>query len=476
MEFDNEVKKLEEIKSTYKDLTHEYEIKIQNAIKEHKKNPLLYSSLIDQYNNKLAMLKKTINNPFFGRIDFQNNNDENLICYISKVGVLDEDGNAITVDWRAPISTLYYDSDVGKAQFTSPAGLEKGILNLKRQYSIENGKLINFQDVNTISNDELLKPFLENNIDKRLKNIVSTIQGEQNAIIRKPLNENNIIQGAAGSGKTTVALHRIAYLVYNEQKKYNEDAFLVIGPNSYFMKYISSVLPDLDVFNVSQYTFLDIVNNYLKEKINIIDQSEVLENVLEGMDISIIKFKSSLLYKDIVDEYINDFEESIVHGPIKLMNYTLFKEDVIEKFINKKSLSIVERINEFITCGQPVGHLLHADEEFHVELLVGQLLGARHGPESVGQVVVLDARMRLYGVVTAVVVGQQQSFGRDQLARAAAVEQHHGVFHRSLVDRIDVFGREAEAFCAHVVDALRNQAREPHALVGESRECEKCAE
>lgn len=162
MEFDKEVKKLEEIKNTFKALTHEYEIKIQNAIKEHKKNPLLYSSLIDQYNNKLTMLKKTINNPFFGRIDFQNSNDENLVCYISKVGVLDDAGNAITVDWRAPISTLYYDSDVGEAQFTSPAGLEEGILNLKRQYTIENGKLINFQDVNTISNDELLKPFLEN--------------------------------------------------------------------------------------------------------------------------------------------------------------------------------------------------------------------------------------------------------------------------------------------------------------------------
>lgn len=347
MEFDKETKKLEEIKNTFNDLTHEYEIKIQNAIKEHKKNPLLYSALIDQYNNKLTMLKKQINNPFFGRIDFKNDNAEEFICYISKVGVLDDAGNAITVDWRAPISALYYDSDVGCVQFTSPAGLEKGILKLKRQYTIEKGKLINFQDVNTISNDELLKPFLENNIDKRLKNIVSTIQSEQNAIIRKPLKENNIIQGAAGSGKTTVALHRIAYLVYNEQKKYNEDAFLVIGPNSYFMKYISSVLPDLDVFNVSQYTFLDIVNNYLKEKINIIDQSEILENVLDKMDTSIIKFKSSLLYKDIVEEYINDLEESIIHGPIKLMDYTLFKEDTIEKFINKKSLGIVERINEF---------------------------------------------------------------------------------------------------------------------------------
>ena len=347
MEFDKETKKLEEIKNTFNDLTHEYEIKIQNAIKEHKKNPLLYSALIDQYNNKLTMLKKQINNPFFGRIDFKNDNDEEWICYISKVGVLDDAGNAITVDWRAPISTLYYDSDVGSAQFTSPAGLEKGVLKLKRQYTIEKGNLINFQDVNTISNDELLKPFLENNIDKRLKNIVSTIQSEQNTIIRKPINENNIIQGTAGSGKTTVALHRIAYLVYNEQKRYNEDAFLIIGPNSYFMKYISSVLPDLDVFNVSQYTFLDIVNNYLKEKINIIDQSEILENVLDGMDTNIIKFKSSLLYKDILENYINNLEENIVHGPIKLMDYTLFKKDTLEKFINKKFLGIVERINEF---------------------------------------------------------------------------------------------------------------------------------
>lgn len=110
--------------------------------------------------------------------------------------------------------------------------------------------------------------------------------------------------------------------------------------------------------------------------------------------------------------------------------------------------------------------LFHADEEAYVELLVGQLFLARHGPEAVGQVVVFDTRMRLYGVVAAVVVGEQQPFGRNQFARAAAVEQHHGVLHRGFVDRVDVFGREAESFGAHVVDALRDEAREPHALVG----------
>ena len=113
-----------------------------------------------------------------------------------------------------------------------------------------------------------------------------------------------------------------------------------------------------------------------------------------------------------------------------------------------------------------VGDLFHADEEAYVELLVGQFLPARHGPEAVGQVVVFDARMRLYGVVAAVVVGEQHPFGRNQFARAAAVEQHHGILHRGFVDRVDVFGREAESFGAHVVDALRDEAREPHALVG----------
>ena len=119
---------------------------------------------------------------------------------------------------------------------------------------------------------------------------------------------------------------------------------------------------------------------------------------------------------------------------------------------------------------QAVGHLLHAHEEADVEPFVGQLFGPRHGPESVREVVVLDGRVALDGVVAAVVVGEQQPFGRDQLARAAAVEEHYGVLHRGLVDRIDVFGREAESFRAHVVDALRDEARKPHALVGQSRQ------
>ena len=118
--------------------------------------------------------------------------------------MIDYDHNIITVDWRAPIASLYYDSNVGSCQYEAPEGMIQGQLKLKRQYTIEKKKLIQFNDVDTVSNDELLKPYLDVSADVRLKNIVSTIQSEQNQIIREKLGQDMVIQGVAGSGKTTV--------------------------------------------------------------------------------------------------------------------------------------------------------------------------------------------------------------------------------------------------------------------------------
>jgi len=347
---EQERQKLIEIKNQYNELIKEYSERIKHIEVDYKDDPFLQASLLEQFHTKMNQLKKCIDNPFFGRIDFLHdgeNKDE--ICYIGKVGVLDDRGEPITVDWRAPISSLYYDSNVGPAEYLAPAGTMKGELKLKRQFDIEDGKISNLQDVNTVSNDELLKPYLSNNADNRLKNIVSTIQSEQNSIIRKKIQENNIIQGTAGSGKTTVALHRIAYLVYNMQKQYNQNQFIVIGPNAYFMDYISSVLPDLDVHTVTQYTFLDIVNNYLNEKIKIIDQNNRLENYLSNNTIDYnIKYKSSLIYKKALDKFIDDIKASIVHGPIKYDNLILFSESDINRYFDKNSLSVVEQIKEFM--------------------------------------------------------------------------------------------------------------------------------
>lgn len=344
-----EKRKLELIKKEFQELIDDYEQKVEYVKKEYKNDPFLQANLLSQFYTKLALIKKYINSPYFGRIDFQENGQDNKeICYIGKVGVFDKSGKIITVDWRAPISSLFYDSNIGPTEYLSPLGVIKGNLDLKRQFDIKNGELINFQDVNTVSDDELLKPYLSANADNRLKNIVATIQKEQNQIIRKYLNENLIVQGTAGSGKTTVALHRIAYLVYNEQKNYQENQFIVIGPNAYFMDYISSVLPDLDVNAVTQYTFLDVVNNFLNEKIKINEQNSRLEDILKGRKLSKnIKYKTSLKYKDAILKFVQNIESSILHGPIIYKGVELASEKEISNFLIKKNLGISERIKEF---------------------------------------------------------------------------------------------------------------------------------
>ena len=347
---EEERKKLAMIQQQYRDLISYYNEKIKTITRDYKNDPFMQANLLEQSTSKLQLLEKTINTPFFGRIDFLHEEDDaDTVCYIGKVGVLDHQGNPITVDWRAPISTLYYDSNIGYAEYCAPEGIVKGNLKLKRQFNIEGGKLKSFQDVDTVSNDELLKPYLSTSADNRLKNIVATIQSEQNAIIRKSLYANLIIQGTAGSGKTTVALHRTSYLIYNEQKNFKENQFIVIGPNAYFMDYISSVLPDLDVHSVTETTFLNIVNNYLGEKIKIMDQNARLEEILNGKQIDPqITFKSSLKYKKAIDLFMDHIEKDIIHGPITLRNMVLFTEDDMRRFFEKKSLGILQRMNEFI--------------------------------------------------------------------------------------------------------------------------------
>ena len=347
--FDLEQNKLQNIRKQYQELLIEYEAKIEKVKKDYKNDPFLQANLLEQFYTKLAQIQRHLQDPFFGRIDFTDSTSKlKDVCYIGKVGIIDDEGKIITVDWRAPIASLYYDSNVGPTSYDSPSGIIKGNLDLKRQFEIKNGELLSYQDVNTVSNDELLKPYLSVNADNRLKNIVATIQSEQNQIIRKELRENNIIQGTAGSGKTTVALHRIAYLIYNEQKKYNENQFIVIGPNAYFMDYISSVLPDLDVNTVTQYTFLDIVNNYLNEKIKIADQNSRLEDILKGNKVSKnISFKTTLKYKDAIEKFVENIEENIVHGPLTFRGIEILDEKAINNFLRKKNLGILERIKEF---------------------------------------------------------------------------------------------------------------------------------
>lgn len=339
---------LEETIKKYNEVIEDSKLKMKNLKKFYND----YDEMMDEkerLEHKINKITESKQSPYFARIDFKTDNKE--ICYIGKIGVSDYENNIITVDWRAPISTLYYDSNIGNSEYNSPSGKIKGELLLKRQYQIEKQKLISFQDVDTVSNDEILKPYLSVSADTRLKNIVSTIQSEQNRIIRYPL-KNLIIQGVAGSGKTTVALHRIAYLVYNNKDIIKPKDYMVIGPNKFFVKYISKILPDLDVNGVGEYTLEEILEIYTKEQYKIKGN---LDKIVEYEKIS--ELKTTLKMKKIIDNYIDKikiYPDNVLIENVEIISKNKIKQLIKEinettyKSLKQKQDRIILLINKYI--------------------------------------------------------------------------------------------------------------------------------
>lgn len=296
------------------------------------------NNLVQMYNNKEKNLRRAIEKPYFARIDFMEDNAQKEKIYIGKCSVINDNNEVLVADWRAPISSLYYDGRIGKISYTAPEGEIKGELLLKRLYEIENGKLISFSDIDITSNDELLRPYLSVTSDVRLKNIISTIQSEQNKIIRAKLSTPLIVQGVAGSGKTTVALHRIAYLIYEHANNLKPENFLIIAPNKFFLDYISDTLPDLGVDDVSQLTFEDFAQKIIGEKLKIENSNNKLADIInnskekDSIEQRVAKFKSSMQYREILDRYLENIEEEYLQdkdlrvGSIVILSNEKLKE------------------------------------------------------------------------------------------------------------------------------------------------------
>ncbi len=297
---------------------------------------------------RIKNLEFALDKPYFARIDFISDDGEKSIVYIGKNGIM-KDSNIIVTDWRAPISSLYYDSEIGNCSFESPSGTITGNMELKRQFEIENGILNDYFDVDLVSNDELLQKYLNSNNDARVKSIVSTIQKEQNDVIRKKINDNLIVQGVAGSGKTTVALHRIAYLVYNYIDSIKQNQYLVIGPNPVFLKYIKSVLPDLDVSGVNQCTFEQFAKNYLNEEFEInSSEKKVVNNIMGTNENNIDKFKSSIKYKDMLDQFLRTYLYSLTSKPLMINDFEILPQKTIEKVFNETNTEYFTSLNNRI--------------------------------------------------------------------------------------------------------------------------------
>ncbi|MDR0294357.1 MAG: hypothetical protein LBH95_09440 [Oscillospiraceae bacterium] len=203
--------------------------------------------------------------PYFARIDFtEQTKPEPQKLYIGKTSVYGGGASPLVTDWRAPVSSLYYDGRLGPASYDSPGGSVCGSLSLKRRLTVEEGELRGVDDIDVTASDELLAPYLSVSADARLKEIIATIQTEQNQIIRADARRPLIVQGAAGSGKTTVALHRIAYLAYNAGARFRPEQFIVLTSGGFFLSYIAGILPDLGVEDVPQLSFEELVRRYVR--------------------------------------------------------------------------------------------------------------------------------------------------------------------------------------------------------------------
>ena len=224
-------------------------------------------TLHDHMKRALLRNEKAQNKPYFGRIIFHDETlDKEESLYIGKGGISKDSTHQIVIDWRAPVANAYYENGLGKCSYKAPGEAEIGIdLKLKRTYEIESGRLLDYFDSEVIANDDLLTKYLAKNKQAVLSEIVATIQKEQNEIIRKSPYHNIIVQGVAGSGKTTVAMHRISYILYNYAERFRPDDFYIVGSNRILLDYITGVLPDLDVYGVRQMTMEQLFVRLLYE-------------------------------------------------------------------------------------------------------------------------------------------------------------------------------------------------------------------
>lgn len=295
--------------------------------------------------NKKRLLLKMLDTTYFGRIDFLYDGDapEDIETYYIGIGGFTPENSfqPLVYDWRAPISSMYYDYDKGPASFIAPVGKLSGKITKKRQYKIKNGKLEYFLDTDITIDDEILQQELRHNSDNKMKNIVSTIQREQNSIIRNNSAQVMIVQGIAGSGKTSIALHRIAYILYNNRDKINSNNILIISPNHVFSDYISNVLPELGEENINEMSFEDLVKNELKDVCKFESKMEQVEFLLNKENFTSnrkksIDYKSSKKFFELMLEFISEFEKNyITFTDCSFKNFFISKEDIKDYFLHK---------------------------------------------------------------------------------------------------------------------------------------------
>ncbi|BAQ11140.1 ATP-dependent DNA helicase replicase [Bacillus sp. OxB-1] len=268
---------------------------------------------------RLASLRRMQEMPYFGRIDFMEEETPTAErIYIGISTLMDPSGEDILIyDWRAPISSIYYDYPPGPAKYTTPGGIIYGTLERKWQYLIRGGVIQSMFDTSLTIGDEILQEVLGKGTDTHMHSIVATIQQEQNRIIRHDQGRMLIVHGAAGSGKTSAALQRVAYLLYKNRDVLTADQIILFSPNSLFNSYVSNVLPELGEENMQQVTFQEYLDHRLAREFQVENPYDQLEYVLTATDDPIystrmasIRFKASAYFFEAIQAYRKSLEKA----------------------------------------------------------------------------------------------------------------------------------------------------------------------
>ncbi|MCL6572246.1 MAG: UvrD-helicase domain-containing protein [Bacillus sp. (in: Bacteria)] len=309
-----------------------------------------------QFDKQLKTLSKLKYSPYFGRIDFLEEGETRADrVYLGIASFMDEqDENFLIYDWRAPVSSLYYDYTPGAAQYKTPNGTITGEMSVKRQFNIKASEIKGMFDTGVTIGDEMLQEVLGNNASTQMKSIVATIQREQNEIIRNERSKILIVQGVAGSGKTSAALQRVAYLLYRYRGTLNSENIMLFSPNPMFNSYVATVLPELGEENMQQSTFLQYLNQRVGKEFDVEDPFTQMEYLLRGNDgyeyharVAGIRYKAGLDYKNSIDQYaLGLSSSSLIFRDIEFRGEVLIsKKEINDYFYSlEESITIPNRM------------------------------------------------------------------------------------------------------------------------------------
>ena len=300
--------------------------------------------------------KKMQDSPFFGRVDFRYDGDEEAETFYIGIGNLSESAGSLPLvyDWRAPVSGLFYDYDKGPASYEAPSGTFEGEVTSKWQYKIRKGKMLYEFESDVKIDDEILGAELGSNGEVQLKNIVRTIQKEQNEIIRNTKDKIMVIQGAAGSGKTSVALHRIAYLLYHDRENLKSSNVLILSPNGVFADYISHILPELGEENIREMSFDLFAYRELKDIVGDCEDryDQIEHTVLNPKIQDICREKQSPEFVSKLDGFVLRLEDELMNfRDVEYRGCTLSEKEIIDlfyfKFLDVPLLSRMHSVAEY---------------------------------------------------------------------------------------------------------------------------------